>query len=70
MSGYIVTKASRLDLPEDLSVRIHQDAVSAVENGLSAKDNPYSKGCPAYLQWAASYRFAAKKRNFNSLKQN
>jgi hypothetical protein len=52
---YVATAPSRHDLPSKLRAKIHDEAVDAVRNGDPETDNPYSKGCPAYLQWEHSY---------------
>ena len=52
---YTVTRPSRHDLPQALSMSIHEEAVAAYKEGKEDTDNPYSPGCAAYLQWDHSY---------------
>ncbi len=52
---YKVTPASRFDLSNELQMKIHDEAVAALKDGKSEKDNPYPFECPAFLQWEHSF---------------
>jgi hypothetical protein len=52
---YKVALPSRHSLLPMLKTKIHEEAINAYRDNKKETENPYAKGCPAWLQWDHSF---------------